>query len=30
MSDTALARNATDGNRLFMKQVSQVEADIYI
>lgn len=30
MRDPALASNATDGNRLFMNQVRQVEADIYI
>lgn len=30
MRDPALASNATDGNRLFMNQVHQVEADIYI
>lgn len=28
--DPALASNKTDGNRLFMNQVHQVEADIYI
>jgi len=30
MRDPVLASNATDGNRLFMNQVRQVEADIYI
>jgi len=30
MRDPTLASNATDGNRLFMNQVRQVEADIYI
>ncbi|HVI26025.1 MAG TPA: NTP transferase domain-containing protein [Xanthomonadaceae bacterium] len=30
MRDPKLASNATDGNRLFMNQVRQVEADIYI
>lgn len=28
--DPALANNATDGNRLFMNEVEQVEADIYV
>lgn len=28
--DPALASNKTDGNRLFMNQVNQVEADLYI
>lgn len=30
MREPALASNATDGNRLFMNQVRQIEADIYI
>lgn len=30
MRDPKLASNATDGNRLFMNQVRQVEADIYL